>query len=524
MEVKCGRDRENFGLRAGDVNRHALSLVGSSLRPISTGEPVPSFEELHIHPAIARALEARGWTPDSPGMRDSAPTVARGHNLVAVAPPDPVYAVPALAGILSRVEPGKRGLMVVPPEQLDDWAALLHSLTTDTPLRLGVARGAARALRQLRADALDVLVAPLGVVLTLLSRSALRLDTVHALLVAWPEFLPDRDSLMPLMQDLSREAQRIVYTADPGRVSELVDRYARKALTVGIPPSEAAPAGPVRTVSTSWAGRAHALAETVELLDPESLVVWTADRGQHETIQRLVTTNHSKVQLVTGDAPPESTIVAFDLPTRERLQQLLGAGEVVLLVPAGTEAYVASIASPRRPLQLPGLLDTIQSAESLQRSAIQKMIEGGLGSRSLLTLAPLFERYEAPLVAAALLELWRGSASTAQAAPAAPAEAAATARVWVGAGKKEGVTANDLVAVLTKELGVDRTKIGRIELRDGYSLIELPAQEAEGLAGKLNGTTIRRKRVTARVDRGPSRPSAGASGSRGRPARRPNPR
>jgi ATP-dependent RNA helicase DeaD len=82
------------------------------------------------------------------------------------------------------------------------------------------------------------------------------------------------------------------------------------------------------------------------------------------------------------------------------------------------------------------------------------------------------------------------------------------------------VNANDLVAVLTKELRVDRTKIGRIELRDAYSLIELPAQEAEALAGQLNGTTIRRKRVTARVDRGPSRPARGDAGAPGRPARR----
>jgi ATP-dependent RNA helicase DeaD len=72
-------------------------------------------------------------------------------------------------------------------------------------------------------------------------------------------------------------------------------------------------------------------------------------------------------------------------------------------------------------------------------------------------------------------------------------------------GKKDGATANDLVAVLTKELRVDRTKIGRIELRDSYSLIEIPAQEADHVASGLNGATVRRKRVTARVDRGPTR-------------------
>ena len=73
-------------------------------------------------------------------------------------------------------------------------------------------------------------------------------------------------------------------------------------------------------------------------------------------------------------------------------------------------------------------------------------------------------------------------------------------------GKKDGATVNDLVAVLTKEVRVDRGKIGRVELRDAYALVELPAQEAEGIARALTGATIRRKRITARVDRGPAKP------------------
>jgi ATP-dependent RNA helicase DeaD len=76
----------------------------------------------------------------------------------------------------------------------------------------------------------------------------------------------------------------------------------------------------------------------------------------------------------------------------------------------------------------------------------------------------------------------------------------------VGAGKKDGVTPNDLVAVLTKELKVNREKIGRIELRDSFSLIEIPSAEAEQVARGLNGATIRRRRVTARVDRGRTKP------------------
>jgi ATP-dependent RNA helicase DeaD len=422
--------------------------------------------------------------------------------------------------MLSRMEPGKPALVVAPPEQLDEWGVLISDLVRDASLRVQVARGAARAMRRLKAEPLDVVVTTLETALLLIARSALRIDAVGALLLAWPESLPDDDGMMPLMQDLSRDAQRIVFTSDPGRVAGAADRYARKALTIGVPPAPVAPAGPVRTVSTSWSGRVRALADVIELLDPASLVIWTADRGHHEAMLPLISIQPD-LQVVVGNAPPAEMIVAFDLPTPDQLRQLAEAGEVVLLVPAGTESYVQHAASPRRPLQLPGPVEAARSAEATQRATIQKVLETNDGGRALLTLAPLFERYDATTVAAALFELWRGAAPGTEATPAA-AEASGTAKVYVGAGKKDGVTANDLVAVLTKELRFDRTRIGRIELRDAYSLVELPAQDAERLAGQLNGTTIRRKRVTARVDRGPTRPGGTERG--GRPARRTNPR
>ena len=78
----------------------------------------------------------------------------------------------------------------------------------------------------------------------------------------------------------------------------------------------------------------------------------------------------------------------------------------------------------------------------------------------------------------------------------------ATARVWVGVGKKDGATPNDFVGVLTKELRYERSKIGKIEVRELYSLVEVPAGEAESLANRLTGVTIRRRRVTARIDKG----------------------
>jgi ATP-dependent RNA helicase DeaD len=483
----------------------------------ASGEAVLTFEDLHLKPPVAETLERLGWSADDPLTREVAPTAARGHNLVAITPPTPVYAIPAIAGILSRGGEGSRALLLCPPSQVDEWGALLHRLAEPVGVRVQVAHGTARVTRQLRASAVDVVIASPETAFTLVSRSALSMESIASLFLAWPEGWLEDESLAPLMQDLPKETQRIIYTAEAERVGELVERYARKAPTVRAPGLEGSPAGPVRTVGVPWARRVQALGDLVELLDPASLVIWTVDRSYHAAIAQAVALHEPEIRLATGDAPIAGTILAFDLPTGERLRQLLGAGEVVLLVPPGTERYVARIAAPRRPLQLPGLMDSVTSAAGARRSAIVKAIEAGTLDRSLLTLAPLFERHDPTAVAAALFELWTSSG---QAAAPPPPDIPATSKVFVGVGKKDGATANDLVAVLTKELRVDRTKIGRIELRDAYSLIELPAQDAEKVATGLNGATVRRKRVTARVDRGPTRPSRPERGMPGKPARR----
>jgi hypothetical protein len=237
------------------------------------------------------------------------------------------------------------------------------------------------------------------------------------------------------------------------------------------------------------------------------------DRGPHDQLRATLALPEPEGRLATGDADTAQVVIAFDLPNAERLRQLTTAGEVVLLVPPGTEGYVERVATPRRPLRLPGALDAATTAAAAKRAAIVRALEAGQPERGLLTLAPLFERHDPALVAAALYELWTSAAGAA--VPAALPDIPATARVFVGIGKKDGATVADLVAVLTKDVRMERTKIGRVELRDAFMLVEVPAQDAERVAGALSGTTIRRRRVVARVDRGG--PSARPAPS-GRPA------
>ncbi|HEU5171807.1 MAG TPA: DbpA RNA binding domain-containing protein [Gemmatimonadales bacterium] len=486
----------------------------------------PDLERLQLTPAAADALAHLGWSADDPRVRGAAPTAARGHSVVVLAPPAAAYAAPALAGLVSRLaDEGGRALVVCPTPELAEWGALAQTLSRASALRVQAAQGVARAARRLRSDSLDLLIAPPDTVSALLHRGALKSQALTAVVLAGPERWAGLEALEELMPDVPKESQRILITSDPATAAAIGQRYAWRALVVGGPAAEAPPpepTGPVRTAAVAWERRPAALAELLELLDPASLTVWTADRSRHAAIATALPAGDSAIRVVTGDVPRAEIVVAFDPPDAERLRLLLAAGEVVLLVPPGTEQWAARIAAPRRPLRLPGLVEAAETAAATRRRAIVRQMESASPERPLLALGPLLERYDAAAVAAALYDLWSGGGAAAAPAPAPAEEAAArapaaTAKVFVGLGRNDGATPNDLVAVLTKEVRVPRERIGRIELRDAYMLVEVPAGEAERIAAGLTGREIRRKRVVAKVDRGrPARPGAAPRRAPGR--------
>lgn len=461
-------------------------------------------------------------------LTEAAVTAERGHHVVAAIPPCAAGAAPILAALDRRLAgapaSGLRALILTAPDTVADWTeAASRAMPASRVLAAG---NASRAARLLRAGAARVLVTTPATALQLLERSALKPDQLAVAVLAWPESWGGAEALTVLMHDLDKDAQRVVFTAQPGRAADVIERYARKALTVGFPPAEAlpaAPAGPVRTVSVPWVRRAAAAAEVAELLDPASFTVWCADAAGAGQVRHALAGCAAHAVVTDGPVEASDLVIAYDPPTPAQLRLLMTAGPVVLLVPPSAEAYVASITSGRRSLRLTGAVDAAVDEAARRRASIATVLESGTPTTGLLALAPLFERHDPSAVAAALYQLWLEQptaavpAAVAPRAAAEPAPAAApggTARMFVSVGKQEGTTASDLVAVLTKEVRVDRTMIGRIELKEAYSLVELPTADVERIARGMDGRTVRNKKVMAKVDRGPV-PSAAA------PRRRP---
>lgn len=464
---------------------------------------------------VGAVLARLALAETDPYLTEVAPAAARGNNLVVVTPPAALHAMTGLAGAISRLSQGESGLLLVlvPEPAIEEWETVITSVARTTGHTVHAVRTLARASRLLQAGGIDILIAPPEAALALAHRSALKADLITGVFIAWPEFWDSEEPLTPLMQDIGRDVQRIIYTTEQERVASLVERHARRAHVVGPVSGEmsqpvadgepqARPSGVIRLVSCGWTLRDRALREVVELLDPPTSAAWTMSPDP-EFLPALP----PGTALAACQVPSERLIVAYDLPTAAQLTQLAAAGEVVILVPPTAQAWIRRVLPQARVLRLPGPSDAAAQATQARRQQIANVIETQSTEGGLLALAPLFERYDPATVAAVLYQLWQERpGSVAPAAPPAPPATdvmnSATARIWVGVGKKDGATANDFVGVLTKELRYERSKIGKIEVRELYSLVEVPATEAEALAGKLSGVTIRRRRVTARIDKG----------------------
>jgi hypothetical protein len=466
---------------------------------------VSDLELLPLATPVADTLAQTGWPAEHPAMREAAPVVGRGHNLVYIAPPAPAWAAPVLAGLVSRLASNRRGpvLGLAPAEAVDEWARVAGRIAHGTGLRLAGAHTPARITRLLRSDTVDLVFLTPQTAHELVRRSALKMDTVDGILFLWPEAWGREDLLPGLLQDAGRDVQRVVVTADHRATLPLIERYCWRAPLFDLVGANDASPPPVRTVSVGWRRRTEAIADLVEQLDPESLAIWAADLGDRDSLTRTLAAAGATATISNVAPDRSSLIIAYDLPSPLRLRELAAQGEVVLLVPPGGEAFAAQLSSRRRPIQLRGQLERSRTELEAARLRVGGVLERGPAAAAFFAVAPLLERHEASAVAAALYELW-DSAGTNPAAPPPPAATAgAPSKLWIGIGKRDAVTPHDLVAALVKDAGVAKDAVGKVEIRESFTLVELGAgADPEAVAERLTGKSIRKRRLVARLDKG----------------------
>ncbi|OLC87651.1 MAG: hypothetical protein AUI86_06190 [Gemmatimonadetes bacterium 13_1_40CM_3_66_12] len=317
----------------------------------------------------------------------------------------------------------------------------------------------------------------------LVTRSALKLDTLQTLVIAWPEsFFAELDTLL----GEAPEARRVILSWDPHGLTDFIERHARRAEIVGDIPLDSA-AKPLASVASARyavvpAGRrAVAVRDVLDAVRSVRPYVWKGGD-------------------VTAPAEPPDAVVATTLPTREELRMLAAIAQPLVVALASQVPYLKSIAS-LSPFALPSRADRAQDRHAALRAQILARLTQSDVDAELAVLAPLFEEHDPALVAGALLAISREPAAVSK-QPETDFPQAGWAKMFLTVGTKDRASAKDLVGALIKEAGLQKGQIGKIDVRETFSLVEVAPAALDQAVRRMTGVSVRGRRVTARSDRG----------------------
>lgn len=476
-------------------------------------------------------------------------SVSRNQNVMYVLPHDSAAIAQFMGPVLEQLaglEPdgdsgrGPRAVVVTPDAEsavaIARWVA---SQSSDAP-RAIAATGASRAARLIAAQPAPLVVGPADQLLELVRRAALKLNDVRAVVIAWADLLVDAgavSSLEALMGEMPKESARaLVATRGTPEVEALVEQYARRPRRVGSAAVDAVEPLAVRYVITGAATRTAALRRLLDTLDPPGAAIYVraddSERDVRDALRTLGYAGEEIVRVVRDATPSAALVILYDLPSsRAELDALAASApnQVVALVQPKQLTALAALAGSARlsPFSLDASVGAARARDQRTRDELRSILDVGLPARELLTLEPLLGDFDAASLAAAALTLLEAerarrvpnvaqpSPNATPAAAAPPSDAAARAprrapsggvvRVFVNVGERDGVSPRDLVGAIANEAGIAGARIGRVEIRENHSLVELDAADAERAVEALSGANIRGRRVSARVDR--DRPS-----------------
>ncbi len=539
-----------------------------------------SFADLPLGPETVASLAAEGIETPTPFQAAAIPVIARGNDLLGRAGPGSGTLVAYAAPLLDRLEGGAGApvclVLCTGSRQATEIARSFAPLCEGSGLR-----AAALAPHWNLPERADFLFVPAERISALYD-GTVKVSGVRALVLHDGDGVvgsvpPDR--LETFLGALPSDCQRIfcgLPFGDPLR--SLARRFTRRAVT--IPTGTAAKAATGRSAGTGQtAGRARTapprelsftvadedraqavLVLTATLLedggDVRHVLLYTASADQAADLGDFLAV-HGYASGPPGDpAVPVWLSPGEDAEARAALDALKDAGGVATVscaVPGGAPAAqlrhgaggpawalpavrelghlreVAAAAGlslkrvrPDRPTRVSRRLDELADR-------LHEAIRAPETTPYYLLVESLLDRFTAAEVAAGALRLLDRAAAGKEASTRAAARAGGPAagqgtpepwsRLFVSAGQIDEIGPGELLGAITSESGIKGSRVGRIDVRERHSLVEVRESDAGKVIKALNGTTLGGRALRVDYDRAPDRRPRGKPGER--PARPP---
>ncbi len=486
-----------------------------------------SFDDLNIDPGLLNHLRELGYTRATALQREAVPVIARGTTASGIASTGSGKTLAYALGLAARLDYGASELQALVLRPTDHAAAAtaeaLHRLLLPCEARVTVAP-------TVPSSAAQIVAASPSAVLAALEHSTIKLAALKALVVdgASSMFeLGDEAALETLTAQVPKDAQRLVLTSRlTKQVEDWVDRHARRARRLAYVPSEtetltgvkvelfAGPRArwlPALAAAMSTGARAGAGAKRAL---PRTRISCRFAAEARELSQQLVvrgfpigsTDEPTGIRIEStsgGRSEPEPVSLSISWGTPSDVEEFRDRG--------GGAARLIVFADPRELPHLQLLAEALkvriivlksgvvgEASRSIQ--ATRDMLRDAAAKQDLepyvQLLEPLLEEFTATEIAAAATALLRERTPE---VPRTPLPA--WTRLYFGVGRRDSVRPADLVGAITGESPLSGDRIGRIEIRDTYTSVEVAADVADQVIRGLATATIRGRPANVRVFR-----------------------
>ncbi len=472
------------------------------------------FTDLGLPDHLAANAGSVGYDTPTELQRMAIPVLRRGNNAIITATSGAgataAYALALLDRFGDATTP--RALVLSPTaERAHQIARTIGQLGSGTTARVA---SLGEGWRNPASAA--ILVATPARVQQAMGASELSFDTIEAIVVDNADTiqsLGEIASLNELFTALPREGQRIfVGGSFSGELEKLVESHARKALhfpprpAIGEEPRSTTPSviGTVRYAVAHNGAKLELLARMAADQREEVRVLARSRRGVEEVEHELkmrgvdaeVTTFNEALDNYGGRT------YAYDVPGTPDQIGYLQDSDVIICTPAEI-AHVRRIADAAN-VDIAAIRDRSKGDEGLEtfRNEIRDAARSEDLSAQLLILQPLFDEFSPAEVAGALSALLRSRRpQKSDKQPAAGGKHKTWSRLFISIGERDGVTARDVVGAITGEAGVTGGDVGKVEVRDTFSVIEVASTAADQVIKAMNGTTMKGRALRVDYDR-----------------------
>ena len=472
--------------------------------------------------------------------------VTRGQNVVHVMPLDWSAASDALASVIDRIDTSRAETQVLvvtsDAENASAAAEAIVAAAGERAITVMAATASPRAARLLKASAAHVVTGAPAELVTLTQGSALKSEAIRGVVFAWLDPIletPEAAPLENLLGELPKDGARIVLASELTPAYEaLIERYARRARrATEAPVDEQAKSLSAEYVSSSPTSRGVSLRRLLDALDLPRAELYARTpsvRAEGSTIARSLGYPADAVRITSGQTPSAATndpLVLLELPkSKEDMRALVGTGarKLYAIVQPSQLASLRTLlgGGAVTPMPLVEAAERARGKDAALRASLRDVLTSADVRREVLALEPLLSEFDGIEIAAAALRMLEQQRGTRPVA-ATSAQAGPMQRLFLNLGEKDGLRAQEIIIAITTNAGIPGSQVGRVEVRDTHSIVEVAAAVAELVVGKITGATVRGRKVQARLDApkedrpprsGPPR-SGPPRGGRDRPAR-----